>query len=71
MRRGLHDLSQPLTALECCLFLGLMELSQTAEQDQLRLLRTTTEDALVQCRRVMDCVLALQERLAFADEAAG
>jgi signal transduction histidine kinase len=69
MRETLHDLSQPLTALDCCLFLGLLAASQVPEEDQLLLLRQTIEEAAGQCRRVIDQVLLLQERLALVEEA--
>lgn len=58
MRQQLHDLAQPLTALECVLFLGTLH--QGEEQGGLR---ETIDDALVQCGRLMVGMRAMQESL--------
>ena len=59
MRRELHDLAQPLTALECVLYLGTLE----PEGGDQAALRRTIDDALVQCGRLMGGVRAIQESL--------
>jgi hypothetical protein len=61
MRVALHDLCQPLTALECCLYVGTMDIDgePPAEDD----LRETIRAALVECERMMSRVRAMQERL--------
>ena len=58
MREALHDLSQPLTAMECRLYLGTMDPADTAEQ-----LRETIREALAECERLMLRVRAMQARL--------
>ena len=62
MRRALHDLSQPLTALECGLYLGTMSPDGTRASTHEELLKTILE-ALVQAERVISQVRAMQERL--------
>lgn len=61
MRVALHDLCQPLTALECCLYVGTMDIDgeRPAEDD----LHETIRAALVECQRMMSRVRAMQERL--------
>ena len=56
LRDALHDLCQPLTALECRLFLGL---SQQGEAE----MRTAIKEAMVQCERLIDGVRGMQIRL--------
>ena len=56
MRGALHDLCQPLTALECRLFLGLNE---TGEAE----LRSTIKEAIQQCERLISGVRGMQVRL--------
>jgi hypothetical protein len=62
MRRALHDVCQPLTALECLLYVGTMSpdgvRSPTAEE-----LLVTVLEALAQCERVTAGVRGIQERL--------
>lgn len=54
---ALHDLCQPLTALECRLFLGLHEEGPEAMLEAMR-------EAMVECERLMAGVRAMQSRLA-------
>lgn len=56
MRDALHDLCQPLTALECRLFLGL----QGSGEDEMRL---AIKEAMLQCERLIDGVRGMQVRL--------
>ncbi len=56
MRDALHDLCQPLTALECRLFLGLREQDETE-------MRVAMKEAMVQCERLIDGVRGMQVRL--------
>lgn len=58
MRTALHDLAQPLTALECVLFLGTLE----PEADGQRM-RQAIDQALAQCSRLTQGVRAMQDRL--------
>ena len=58
MRTALHDLAQPLTALECVLFLGTLAPTPSAAT-----LREAIDEALVQCQRMTDGVRAMQEHL--------
>lgn len=62
MRRAIHDLCQPLTALECGLFLGTVSADggggPTAEE-----LMATVLAALKQCERATLQVRAIQRRL--------
>jgi len=62
MKKAIHDLSQPLTALECGLFLGTMSAdgvgAPTAEE-----MMATILAALRQCERATAQVRAMQERM--------
>ena len=62
IRHALHDLCQPLTALECGLFVGTMSpdgvSAPTAEE-----LMVTIRHALEQCERVTDQLRVIQERI--------
>jgi hypothetical protein len=67
IRVALHDLCQPLTALECRLYLGTLEVEDAHEgaivsPENLRL-RDTLGDALAECERMMALVRGMQERL--------
>lgn len=62
MRVALHDLSQPLTALECGLYLGSMGVDGTPNVDAAEM-RTSIEEALRQCERMMTQVRAMQDHL--------
>ena len=59
---ALHDLCQPLTALECGLYLGTIgpdgKGTPTAEE-----LMKTISHALTQCKRLTAGVRAIQERM--------
>ena len=56
LKRGLHDMSQPLTTLQCRLYVGSLESDAAG-------LRKTVEDGVVDCERVMGWVHHLQNRL--------
>ena len=56
IKDALHDLCQPLTALECRLFLGLGE---TGEAE----MRAAMKEAMAQCERLIDGVRGMQVRL--------
>ena len=62
MRKAMHDLSQPLTALECGLFVGTISVdgvkAPTAEE-----LMATILAALEQCDKATKQVRAIQERM--------
>ena len=67
IRVALHDLCQPLTALECRLYLGILEVENAQEggivsPENLRL-RDTLGGALAECERMMALVRGMQERL--------
>ncbi len=54
--KGLHDLSQPLTTLQCRLFLGTMDETAASMSETIR-------QALDDCEELMTRVHALQFRL--------
>ena len=62
MRAALHELSQPLTALECRLYLGAMGTGGTPSDDAIEM-RAAIDEALRQCERMMTKVRAMQEHL--------
>jgi len=62
MREALHDLSQPLTALECGLSVGTMSPDGVRAPHAEELLATILE-ALAQCERVTAQVRAMQDEL--------
>lgn len=53
---ALHDLCQPLTALECRLVLGLRD----GSEDEMRV---ALKESMLQCERLIDGVRAMQVRL--------
>jgi hypothetical protein len=59
---ALHDLCQPLTALECGLYLGTMspERGRTPTADELM---TTINHALTQCKRLTVGLRAIKDRM--------
>ena len=65
MRRALHDLSQPLTALECRLYLGTMP-AQPGREPQATELQDTIREALIECERLIASVRSMQDRLSQA-----
>ncbi len=61
IREALHDLCQPLTALECRLYLGTMgEGGGEATADDMR---QTIVEGLAECERLMAQVRMMQDRL--------
>jgi len=62
MQKALHDLTQPLTALECGLFIGTMSPDGIRGPQAEELLHTILE-ALGQCERVTLQVRAMQDRM--------
>ena len=58
IQTALHDLAQPLTALECVLFLTTLE-----QQPDVKQLRQAIADALKQCKRMTAEVRTMQDRL--------
>ena len=62
LRQAMHDISQPLTALECGLFIGTMSPDGVRAPTPEELLGTILE-ALAQCERVSTQLRAIQERL--------
>ncbi len=61
MRVALHDLCQPLTALECCLYVSTMDID--GERPNVEDLREAIRAALVECERMMSRVRVMQEKL--------
>lgn len=57
VRKGLHDLAQPLTALQCRLWLGTVE--EGSEQS----FRSTVEESLVECERMIASLRTMQEQV--------
>ena len=62
LTRTLHDISQPLTALECGLFIGTMSPDGVRAPTAEELLATILE-ALQQCERVSKLLRAVQDRM--------
>lgn len=62
LRQTLHDLSQPLTALECGLFVGTMSPDGVRAPRADELLATIL-DALAQCERMSNQLRELQARI--------
>jgi hypothetical protein len=62
MQKALHDLSQPLTALECGLHIGTMSPDGVREPTAEELLETILQ-ALAQAERVTAHVRTMQELL--------
>jgi hypothetical protein len=66
MPAALHDLCQPLTALECGLFVGTMSPDGVRGPRAEELLATILE-ALAQCERLTLSIRAMQARMAGMD----
>ena len=62
MRKALHDLCQPLTALECGLFVGTMSPDGITAPKAEELMATIIQ-ALEQCERVTGQVRMIQQRI--------
>ena len=59
MENSLHDLCQPLTALQCRLFLATL----ANGQERAREMEQAVADALKQCDRAIGLVRGMQERV--------
>lgn len=66
MRKTLHDLCQPLMALECQLYLASLEVENKMQRD-VSAERETFESALHQCQRMIQLIRAAQMQMATAD----
>jgi len=66
MRKALHDLCQPLTTLDCLLYLNRSSGGVGANPDP-KALHEALEGAAFECSRMMAMVRAMQTRMA-ADE---
>ena len=62
MREHLHELCQPLTALQCRLEMGMMHGGQP------ELLLETLHDSLIETRRLFAAIAAMRERLLDEDD---
>ncbi len=62
LHKFLHDLAQPLTALECLLYVHRDPVA--GESMDAALLRLVMEEGLVECGRMMALVRAMQQRMA-------
>ena len=62
MRKAMHDLCQPLTALECCLFLGTLS-RDGAQAPTPEDLLGTIRGALEQCERVTGQLRVIQKHM--------
>lgn len=67
MRETLHDLCQPLMALECQLYLASLEVENETQRD-LSAQRAMFESALHQCQRMIRLIRAAQMQMANADQ---
>lgn len=59
---ALHDLCQPLTALQCRLVIGRMNCDKGPEQE-VTTLHSAVSESLIQCQRLMILVREMQIRL--------
>lgn len=57
MRKGLHDLAQPLTALQCRLWLGTV--NESSELD----VHETLQESLRECERMIAGLRAMQNQV--------
>jgi hypothetical protein len=62
MRQAVHDVCQPVTALECGLFIGTMSPDGVRSPTVEELLGTILE-ALQQCERISAQLRAMQDRM--------
>jgi hypothetical protein len=69
MREALHGLAQPLTALECGLYIGTMSPDGVRAPRREELMQTILQ-ALEQCERVTAGMRAIQNRLDEAETSA-
>ena len=63
MRTALHDLCQPLTALECQLYIALLDMEAEGQRGAAQE-RATIEFGLHECNRMMTVIRAIQARMA-------
>ena len=75
IQTALHDLCQPLTALECRLYLNTLPMLETAVEQQApeeerEKVQQGIQEALVECGRMMRMVRAMQERMALEEHGA-
>ena len=61
LRQGLHDLCQPLTALDCLLYVNREP--KAGESLEAGLLRNVMAEGLIECGRMLVLVRELQDRL--------
>jgi phosphoglycerate-specific signal transduction histidine kinase len=66
MQIALHDLCQPLMALECLLYVNREAVPE--ESLDASLLRNVMVEGLVECGRMMALVRAMQERVSAGEE---
>lgn len=63
MQRSLHDLCQPLTALQCRLALATM-VQKSEPEEELAELRAAVQDSMVECERMIGQVRTMQYGMA-------
>ena len=63
MENALHDLCQPLTALQCRLYLATMPSGSSTGTPDAGELEQAVADALKQCDRAIGLVRVMQERM--------
>lgn len=69
MQRSIHDLCQPLTALQVLLYLGLADgMGDTGGAGKEAALRKTLEDAMVECGKLVLLVRSMQQWVADHEE---
>lgn len=68
VREAFHDLCQPLTALQCQLYLALLEVDDSPHQEA-KVQREMFEAGLDECKRMIHLIRAAQSKMAAADEA--
>jgi hypothetical protein len=69
LRQAVHDLCQPLMALECLLFVNKEPVA--GEPLETASLRNVMEAGLIECRRMLVLVRGMQERMTSSEEVPG
>jgi hypothetical protein len=62
LHEALHALGQPLTALECRLFVGKLEAEGADDRAAVPALRSAVEESLLECKRLFALVRSMQDR---------
>ncbi len=69
MRKALHDLCQPLTALDCLLYLNSLPDADAGDVKDSAALQRAIHDAMVECSKMMELVRSMQARISLDEHA--